>query len=71
MEWMARENLAIVHLVYQRKVENINSFLTIPIEIREEWVDYRLVTGMANVARDFRNLKGWEFVCYYYNQIEE
>ena len=68
---MTREDVAIVHLVYQRNVENINSFLTIPIELRKEWVDYRLVTGMANVARDFRNLKDWEFVCYYHNEIRE
>ena len=68
---MTREDVTIVHLIYQRKVANINSFLTVPIELRKEGVDYRLVTGMANVARDFRNLKGWEFVCYYYNQIEE
>ena len=68
---MTREDVTIVHLVYQRKVENISSFLTIPIELRKGWVDYRLVTGMANVARDFRNLKGWEFVCYYHNEIRE
>ena len=68
---MTREDVEIVHLIYQRKIEDINSFLTIPIELRKGWVDYRLVTGMANVARDFRNLKGWEFVCYYHNEIRE
>ena len=68
---MTREDVSIVHLIYQRDVDGVKSFLTIPIELRKEWVDCRLVTGMANVARDFRNLKGWEFVCYYHNEIRE
>ena len=68
---MTREDIEIVHLIYQREVENVNSFLTIPIDLRREWVDHRLVTGMANVAKDFRNLYGWEFVCYYHNEIRE
>ena len=66
-----REDVVIVHLVYQRDVKDINSFLTLPIELRKEWVDNRLVSGMAAMVKDFRNLKGWEFVCYYYDKITE
>ena len=68
---MAREGVSIVHLIYQRDVDGITSFLTIPIELRKEWVDYRLVRGMANVAKDFRNLSNWELVCYYHDEITE
>ena len=68
---MAREDVAIVHLIYQRKVEDINSFLTVPIELRKEWMDHRLVTGMAALAKEIRNLTGWEFICYYHDKITE
>tara|TARA_R110000824_G_C15192058_1_gene674860 strand:+ start:1148 stop:1369 length:222 start_codon:yes stop_codon:yes gene_type:complete len=65
------DEVIIVHLTYQRQTENINSFLTLPIELRKEWVDKRLVSGMAAMIKDFRNLKGWEFICYHHDKIME
>ena len=64
---MAREDVSIVHLIYQRDVDAITSFLTIPIELRKEWVDYRLVTGMARTAKEFNNMSEWNLVCYYHD----
>ena len=64
---MTREDVSIIYLVYQRKIEGISSFLTIPIELRKEWVDYRLVTGMARTAKVFNNMSEWNLVCYYHD----
>ena len=68
---MAREDVSIVHLIYQRDVDGVKSFLTIPIALRKEWVDYRLVTGMADLVKEVRNLERWEFICYYHDLIRE
>ena len=68
---MTREDVTIVNLVYQRNVDDINSFLTVPIELRKEWLDTRLIMGMARTAEEFRNLREWELVCYYHDKIGE
>ena len=68
---MAREDTVIIYAVYQRKLDDVNSFLAVPIQLRKEWVNHKLVTGMAGFAREVRNLGGWEFVCYYHDEITE
>ena len=60
------ERFTVVNLVYERQADSVVSFLTIPIELRKEWVDHRLVVGMAKTAKEFRNLRGWELGFYYY-----
>mgnify|MGYP005827054643 CR=1 FL=1 len=66
---MNREDrFTIINLVFERRVNDAMSFLTIPIELRKEWVTHQLVTGIARTAKEFNNLTGWELGVYYYEQ---
>jgi len=68
---MGKEGVITIYAVYQRKLEDVNSFLAVPIELRKAWVNHKFVIGMARFVRELRNLDQWEFVCYYHDKITE
>jgi hypothetical protein len=63
---MSRKDISTIHLIYSRETREVSSLLTIPIELRKDWVTHRLVTGMAATVKEVRNLQYWELACYYY-----
>ena len=68
---MVRKDVVIVHLMYQRQVSGITSFLSVPLELRKNWITSRMVVGMARMVEELRDLRGWELVCYYYDNATE
>ena len=68
---MVRKDVVIVHLMYQRQVSGITSFLSVPLELRKNWITSLMVVGMARMVEEFRDLRGWELVCYYYDNATE
>ena len=68
---MVRKDVVVVQLIYKRQVSGITSFLSVPLELRRNWITSRMVTGMAKVVEEFRGLRGWELVCYYYDNATE
>ena len=53
---MVRKDVVIVHLMYQRQVSGITSFLSVPLELRKNWITSRMVVGMARMVEEFRDL---------------
>ena len=68
---MTREDVVVVYALFQRTTKDINSFLTLPIELRKEWISHRFIVGISKFQKELKNLKGWELVCYYHDSIME
>jgi hypothetical protein len=66
-----REDVITIHAVYQRKAKGVISFLTLPIELRKEWVTHKFIVGIAKFHEELKNLRGWSLVCYYHDDIME
>ena len=66
-----REDIVTINAVYQRKAQGIISFLTVPIELRKEWITHSFIVGMAKFQKELKNLNGWSLVCYYHDDIME
>ena len=68
---MTREDVITVHAIYRRKAKDIISFLTLPIELRKEWITHKFIVGIAMFHKELKHLRGWELVCYYYDNTTE
>ena len=66
-----REDIVTINAVYQRKTKGVTSFLTMPIELRKEWITHNFIVGIAKFHKELKNLNGWNLVCYYHNDIME
>lgn len=65
---MPTPSLTTIHIIFKREVQRIVSFVTYSFEVRTEWINHRLAIYMAQVVKEFYNLKDWEIACYYYNE---
>ena len=68
---MTREDVITVHAIYRRKTKDIISFLTLPIELRKEWLNHNFIVGIAQFHKELKNLGGWNLVGYYHDDIKE
>ena len=68
---MTREDVITVHAIYRRKTKDIISFLTLPIELRKEWLTHKFIVGIAKFHKELKSLNGWDLVGYYHDDITE
>tara|TARA_B100000745_G_C19913773_1_gene306747 strand:- start:121 stop:327 length:207 start_codon:yes stop_codon:yes gene_type:complete len=68
---MTREDVITIYAIYRRKTEGVISFLTLPIELRREWLTHGFIVGIAKFHEELKNLSGWDLVCYYHDDIME
>ena len=66
---MPTPSLTTIHIVFRREVQEIASFVTYSFDVRTDWLNHRLAIYMAQVVKEFYNLKDWEIVCYYNHEL--
>ena len=66
---MPTSSLTTIHIVFKREVQQIASFVTYSFDVRTDWLNHRLAIYMAQVVKEFYNLKDWEIVCYYHHEL--
>ena len=68
---MTREDVITVNAIYRRETKDITSFLTLPIELRKEWLNHKFIIVIAKFHKELKSLGGWNLVGYYHDDIKE